>query len=435
MRVKKATLTLSQWEIQISSTTYLIVLLIIIICITSCIYAAQKGLKEMPAITMRGVAPSGSGNSLLERFPPIWKHLSFEWRWIFRDMNRAKVRTLIGIIGVIGGLTLIIAGFGFKDSIKYSNDYVYNIQYKYQEKLLLSNLTAEDKNEIEELAEDYQWIYEAPARFSTEQDEKNGLLTVLDEGELYYFENLNQEEIDLQTQGVLISRKLAEKLALEKGDAFEIHIIGTRTYLSTVVADIIYSPAPQGIFISKVYYETLGVDFSPTAILVGDNDTSNSYSDVLSVQNIVTKETQEENMETMSRSVMTIIALLIIASIILSIVILYNLGTLNYIERYREYTTMKVLGFYRREIRVLILRESCFTLLVGGIIGIPVAIVFLSQFVGIVAFESFEWMPHLTALSFTIALSVIVFCSIAVALILGYRIKKVDMVEALKSVE
>lgn len=434
MQIKKATLTLPHWEIQVSLTTYLIVGLIVFICTVSCLIAAQKGLGEMPALTMRGVAPKSGSKMIIEILPSVWKRLSFEWRWILRDMNRSKARSIMGVVGVIGGLTLIIAGFGFRDSIAYSNGYVYHTQYKYQEKLLLHNPTSTDQSEIETRAENHQWVFEASAEFAGDQQEKKGLLTVLDEGELIYFENLAKKEIDLPQEGALISRKLAQKLGVAKGEPLKIHMIGTRTYLSTIIADIIYSPAPQGVFISKRHYENLAEHFSPTAVFVA-GDASASFTDIKSVQETVRVGDQEKNMEIMSQSVMTIIRLLIIASILLSVVILYNLGALNFVERYREYATMKVLGFHQHEIRSLALRECFFTTLTGWIIGVPVGILFLKKYISIVAFDAFEWMPHITPFSFVLASCVIIFCSAAVTVILSHRISKVNMVEALKSVE
>lgn len=435
MRIKKATLVLPKWEKKISVYSYLIAGVIVIICVASCIIASQKILKEVPAVSMRNKAPKGGSKILFEHIPSVWKIFSSEWKWIFRDINRAKLRTIIGIVGVAGGLTLIVAGFGFSDSINNSNNYVYQIQNKYDEKLLLNRTpTEEETEEINRRSKKYQWLMEKSSEFTYGDKTKKGLLCVIDEGDLLYFENLKKSEVTMNDDCAFITKRLAERLNIKTGDEVEVHIIGTQMTFTVKINEIIYSPSPQGLYITKNSFIDKNGEFEATSVLVA-NDSDVRYLDIGCVQEAVTKEAQKDNMNTMSKSVMTIIKLLIIASLILSVVIIYNLGALNYIERYREYATMKVLGFYQMEIRALMLRENILILVAGLIIGTPISIKFLKEYIGIVAFEAFEWVPQIDLISFVICVSVIVACSIITTLVLSHKVKKIVMVEALKSVE
>ena len=153
------------------------------------------------------------------------------------------------------------------------------------------------------------------------------------------------------------------------------------------------------------------------------------------VKETSTIENQFASMKIMTKSVMTIIYLMIVASVLLGCIIIYNLGMLNYIERFRDYATMKVLGFYQREIRNIIIRDSMITTIIGWIIGIPCGYKFLSFYIGIVQFKTFEWVPTLTKAGFIIASIVVIFCSLIVNIVVAHKVTKISMVEALKSVE
>ena len=438
MSIKKATLVLPSWEIKTSFITYLIVLLIVVCCLLSCVIASQRSLREVPAVSMRNKIPKEGKKIFFERIPFFWNRFSSEWKWIFRDISRAKLRTIVGIVGIAGGLTLIVAGFGFSDSINNSNYYVYHIQANYQQKLLLNDIVLpEDIIIIDGRAEKNQWVMENVAEFENDDINKKGLLSVMDEGDLLLFEDMNRKSISLTDNGAFITRKLANKIGVNIGDTVEIHVIGSQNYFQVKIDDIVYSPSPQGIFLTRDYFESLNGNFTPTSVLVKDNNNTvyNVYTDVASVKESVTVEMQEENMNIMSKSVITIIRLLIIASLLLSAVIIYNLGSLNYVERYREYATMKVLGFYQKEICALMLRENVFILLIGLILGVPISIKFLNEYIGIVAFDSFEWIAQINPLSFGMCIAIIAVCSIAVTLLLSKKVKKIIMVEALKSID
>ncbi|MDR2043592.1 MAG: ABC transporter permease [Clostridium sp.] len=436
MALKKATLVLPRWETRTSYATCLLVAAITVVCTCSCLAASRRSLTEVPAVSMRTKPPKEGTESFFEKIPFLWSLFSSAWRWIFRDVSRAKLRTLIGIVGVAGGLTLIVAGVGVRDSIRSSNEYVYHVQNRYQEKLLLASAASdEDKALIEERTDKGQWLMEQAAEFTAAGDSRKGLLTVADGMDLLYFEDPDRKPVKLSEDGVLLTRKLAERLGAQAGEEIRFRVIGTQLTLTAKIAQIIYSPAPQGIFIARKYFEAIGGDFAADSILISNEAQGRSYSDIPSVREIVTIEAQEENMNTMLRSVMTIIGLLIVASLVLSSVILYNLGTLNFMERRREYATMQVLGFYQKEIRSLMLRENVLILTAGLLLGAPVSLKFLEGYLGIIAFDSFEWIPQIHPLSFALCVGVIALCSVATTLVLSWKAGNIVMAESLKSME
>ena len=186
---------------------------------------------------------------------------------------------------------------------------------------------------------------------------------------------------------------------------------------------------------SKEAWEDLNQDFLVTSVLIGSKDDYNTLDDKEYIKEITSINKQIENMDKMAKSVMTVIALLIVASVLLSSVILYNLGMLNFVERSREYATMKVMGFKQKEIRSLSLRDCLITTSLGWIIGIPIGFAFLNAYINTVSFNTFEWIATLYPVSFIIVSVVVIVCSLLVSLFISYKVKNINMVEVLKSVE
>lgn len=436
MKVKKTTLTLPEWKIEISYVTYLILAAIVLICTAAAVIAAQRGLHGMPAETMRGMAPKVGSKSTLENHKRFWRIFSIDWRWTFRDISRSKIRTLMGIIGVTGSMMLMIAGLGFKNSIDYSNDYVYSKQYKYSIKAQMGRTSNEGKRQLEELAGEHQWMEEKGVELYFGALKKTGVISILEEGNFVNLENLKGESIKLPEEGVVITRKVAKSLGAHIGDTISFRVAGNKQYLKAIIKDIAFAPSPQGLFLSKYYWEEgLRQTFSSSAVLIGDEKAYDKLTKLQYVKDVITKDKQIKNMDKMAKSVMTIIYLMIAASVILSIVILYNLGMLNFVERTREYATMKVLGFYQSEIIRIALRDCFVTTSIGWLSGIPIGLKFLKTYIGVVSFNSFEWVAEISVLNLTIASVIVIGCSVSVSLLLGYRVKKINMAEALKSVE
>lgn len=187
---------------------------------------------------------------------------------------------------------------------------------------------------------------------------------------------------------------------------------------------------PQGLFIPEKNY----TDFIPNSVYMDEA----AYEDAQNMPYLFgfsSIEDLDSNTDDMMRSVRTIAYILIFAAFLLCAVILYNLGTLNFVERYREYATMKVLGFYRKELRKIILADCILTLITGLAIGIPFSRFFLKIYIQFVSMDSMEWIPAITNLHFILAIFAIVFFALMINLIITRKIKKVDMVEAMKAME
>lgn len=441
MKVKKATLTMPIWQVELSYRTYIIIAGIVFVCVLATVLASSKSLKKLPCESMRAEAAGTNNKKGLINPERLlgWNKLEYNTKWMIRDIFQNKTRWIMSIIGVAGSMVLMMAGLGFKDSIDFSNDYVYNEQFTYEYKIVCNpqysdeafdELMSLTKNEVQQIYEVNLEMY-----YSDGELKEMRVLSVLDEGDYIHLEDLNGDSVQLANTSVAISKKTAEKLNVGIGDKIKCRIIGEIDFVEFTITDIVVSPSPQGIFISSEYWNNeLDRNFVASSLLVSERDYE-AIKDLEIIKETASIEQQLSNMKIMTKSVMTIIYLMIVASVLLGGIIIYNLGMLNYVERFREYATMKVLGFYQREVRSVIIRDCMITTIIGWLVGIPIGFKFLDFYIGIVQFKSFEWVPTLNNSSLVIASIAVICCSVVVNLIVAHKVTKISMVEALKSVE
>lgn len=428
MGVKMTTLALPEWKLVHSPLSFGLLLLIALICMFAAMWAAGRGLRGLPAQTMRGTA-SEKAMKTEKNNEKKWARIPYFWRWVLRDIGRNKARFCMGVIGVAGGLLLLIAGLGIRNSIQYSNDFVFDQQYRYEAKGVLE--TAGRKPQLDG---EHQWLEESSIDLEAEEGEDRLTLTVCDEGGLIRFFDREDREIQLPDEGALVSAKTAENLNISAGDTVRMRIAGSTEWIEVKIAGVSKTLSPQGLFFSKTAFESLGQTFVETSV-VTKSISEEELKQTEGIKSAISKERQYENTNTVAESVMTIVKLLIIASVLLSVVILYNLGILSFVERTREYATMKVLGFFQSEIRSIALRECVLSTVIGWLIGIPAGIKFLELYIRIVSFDNFEWVSEISPVTILIASVVIVGTSFAVNLLISHKVRKINMVEALKSLE
>lgn len=436
-RAFKALYSLPKYTVLSSAVSYLLPLAIAVICTITTILSCRKDLRGMVAESLRGDIPSGGKKILLEKINFLWNRINLDSRWSLRDISANKVRTVMGIIGVVGCMMLIMAGLGAQNTLNHSNEYIYNTEYKYNTKAVLtSNATDKNRDEIESLIDGKkQWAMESSADLKNGDKEKKLMVEVFDEGDYVNLETTEGTFKKLPEEGAFITRKTAEVLNLNKGDKIKFRITGESDYIEVKVEDILKCPSPQGVFMSKKSFESLGETFKGNALLMENKEVKDSIKDLSYVSEYSTIKEQEESAGTFADSLQMIFMIMIFAAITLAVVILYNLGVLSYTERNREYATLKVLGFYQSEITKFALRENIITTVAGWLIGVPVGFAFLNVYMKVVSLDTFDMLIKLSWQRLLIATIITVGCSIGVSLILSLKVKKINMVESLKSVE
>ena len=437
LNLQKKFYTMPEWKGEVSWVSYLVVIIVVLSCTVTTILASNKGTKGMPAETMRAAAPKGGKQIALEHWHSFWNRLPFEWKWSLRDISRRKTQTIIGIIGVLGCMMLLIASFGMRDSLNHANQYLFGTQYNYTLKaILLPTATDNEKTDLLRLVkDDGQWVQENNVEIQTDRNNKMYIISILDDGNFIHLKKENGEVATLPSNGVAISRKVAQQMKIEIGDTLEFRVPGEHSYCTVTVSEIVTPPSPQGIYISKTEWRNLGQTFSATALLIGNDMKKSDVNSLSYIKEVTTLKDQLTSANEILNSIKIIIVMLLVAAILLSVIILYNLGVLSYTERSREYATLKVLGFHQNEIRAFVLRDNAVNIVIGWVLGVPMGFLFLKSYVSTATTDSFEYIPYLTPLNFIIASCITVGCSLGVSIIISRKVKKMDMVEALKSVE
>ena len=429
---------------------------LIYLCIVGAtLYTILKEVKETPATLLRPKAPKYGKRVLLERVGFIWKRLKFSHKVTVRNIFRYKKRFLMTIIGIMGCTSLILAGFGLKDSISsiLPNQYEDICHYDMLVSLKTA-LTEEQRNSyIENLKqkEDIQEVVETYMESGTagkgENSETVQIVVPSDNQEIDKVIKLRdvktEEPFTLSEEGIIITDKLAELIDTKVGDTItvttaddiekEIRVVGiTENYISHYV------------YMSKaLYQQVFGEEYSTNVLLVQDNNLNEdqeetvmqelvAQNEVLSVT--LTTTTMKTLDDTMS-SLNYVVVILIVSAGLLAFVVLYNLSNINIGERIRELATIKVLGFYDREVYDYITRETVILTIIGILLGL-VAGYFLNFYIlGTCEINILRFEKVIHPISYLYATVITLVFSIIVNIVTYFALKKIDMIGSLKSVE
>lgn len=217
IETQRAFHSLPSWSIKNSVVTYSLIILVILMCSFTAFFAYRSSVKQSPAEAMREKPLKSVENSIIEKICPLlWRKMSFEWKWAMRDVARNKFRTLISIIGVLGSMLLLIAAFGLRTSVEYTNNYIYGTPYSYDAKISINaNSNKTEKDILYDLVNDKnaQWIEEASIEVKNDEDTvMSSTLTIVDKGDYVVAYNngtISGEKVDFSGNDVVISKKLA----------------------------------------------------------------------------------------------------------------------------------------------------------------------------------------------------------------------------------
>ena len=423
--------------------------------------AAYSSLRETPAALMLPRTPKAGKRILLERVRPLWRRMSFSWKVTARNIFRYKRRFFMAIIGIAGCSALLLTGLGLQDAINDIIDKQFYDIYDYQLTVRADDEASEQSQEEAEavLSEDGRVSDFTAVRSENMiasvpggDDEQRFELVVPSDVDAFdgFVDVRNRqsgEHIDVDAAGVVLAEKLATRLGLSVGDTFVIQeedAIGNATGAEHefTVGGIMENYVSQYVFMSRqVYEESFGEPSFTTyyAKTVEDEAQREALSDeLLAIDGVKTASYNDETVDTyrtMLRSVDSVVVVLVVAAAALAFVVLYNLTNINISERAREIATLKVLGFMPGEVNAYIFRETVLLSLIGAIVGIPLGIV-MEHFVVLTAEVDqvmFGRDIHLT--SFVLGFVLTMAFTVIVMLAMRGKLRKIDMVESLKSVE
>ena len=428
------------------------------ICIVGAtLYSILRELTHTPATLLRPKAPKIGKRVLLERITPIWKRLNFSQKVTIRNIFRYKKRFLMTIIGIFGCTSLILAGFGLKDSIskilpyQYENIFNYDMQIAIKSSLedsqkqsLIDELR--NKEGVQEVTENY--IISGTASKDGQEDiqiivpkSAEEMKKVISLRELKTEEEINLDEAS--KDGVIITDKLAELIGAKEGDT--ITIKDTNDIEKEVkVSKIAENYISHYIYMSVEYYESLyGKAYTTNVLLLKDNNLSEEQEEQISkelvnkneVSTVSLTSTIMRTLDDTMNSLNYVVIILIVSAGLLAFVVLYNLSNVNISERIRELATIKVLGFYDKEVYKYVSRETVLLTAIGIALGLIGGYFLNFYIIGTCEIDMLRFVKIIDPLSYLYSILITVFFTIIVNIVTYFALKKIDMIGSLKSVE
>lgn len=416
------------------------------------LWACLATLRETPASLMRPRTPKAGKRVFLEYIKPLWRRMSFIHKVTARNLFRYQKRFWMTVIGIGGCTALIIAGFGMRSSLLFTMSRQYDELFHYSAQVTLAdNALPEERAAVEDfLAGDSRVVNYIPCAASsatvvTPSYSTTAYVEVMASDEIGkvvdLFDYKSGDPITMGDEGVYIDQKLSELLKVSVGDTF---FLDGDVRGDVTVAGIYEHYTGHFIYMTPGYYENaLHADDEPNAYLLNftsdDTDTCNAiFEKLLDMSGVATtsrmRDTQDTYMHSMER-VDFVVVIIILAAAALAMVVLFNLSNINITERQRELATIKLLGFYDGEVSAYVYRENIVLTVFGILLGC-----FMGHWLHIYLVRSTEidlmMFGRQTAPSaYVYAAILTMLFSVLVNVLAHFKMKKIDMVESLKSAE
>ena len=420
------------------------------------VYSCIKSLLSMPAKLMRPKAPKAGKRVILEKIPFIWSHLNFTRKVTARNLFRYKKRFLMTIIGVAGCIALIIAGFGLRDAISSMIPCQYGEIFKYQLQVSLkNNLSEKEINNCYEKVVSNTGVKSAikinmQSTKILKDDNNQSIQLIVPQENLDDYITLRnrkkpEEKYLLDDKGIIISEKLASLLNIKVGDTITIENEENEK-VDVLVSGITENYISHYIYMSKELYKNLyKKEAVPNVILAITENASQDEEDLLgksileNMSETVSSVTFNSKVTDIFNDVMNnlslVVWILIIAAGLLALVVLYNLSNANITERIRELATIKVLGFYDKEVFEYVAKEMVILTVLGILVGM-VAGNFLTTFIiKTCELDMLMFNPSIKVSSYIYGIIITLVFAGIVNIGTYFSLKKINMIESLKSVE
>ena len=410
--------------------------LVILCSMLSSYISIYKILKLSPSQALRPKTQKAGKKILFEKLS-LWNKLSFDTQYNLRDICRSKLRSFMVVLGCAVGMLLMIYGVGCMTMVQDLEDitFKYSQPAKYQVQLSSDISKQEMKNLSQKL--DGELVMMDSIEISKYKDpslsqKKKQSLTVLEGKHLYNVLSLDNKVENLKTGTIGVSRKLSEDLNIHVGDQVYWHLYSKNTWHSARVGVIYRNNETQGIAYLKSDYEKLNEDYAPSILMT--NKDPKKYKNLSYVESINTKKAMKKAFESSMEVVNILVYMMILFSMILIVVVLYNSSSLSFHERIKEFATLKVLGFRSSHIKSIINKQNIVLSCIGILIGIPFGNMSLNAMMNSNG-ENFDYALQIPVINYVISGVLVLLVSILVGFLFSKRIKNLDMVEALKANE
>ncbi len=412
-------------------------------------YACYTELKQMPAVLMRPKAPQSGSRVVLEYMTPLWNRLSFLNKVTVRNLFRYKKRLIMTISGIMGCTALILCGFAIKDTVTDLMPRQYQYIYRYD---LMAVASPEENTKLlsylknNENIADFLNVQIDSVKLKNQigKEQKIQLIVVPQNAEFYnyiHLENTQGKQVELKEKGIYITQNAAELLHLNREETVFLQNLKLVQKEATVM-EIVKNYLGNAVYITQATYEELFEQYEPNGALIQLSDICTDHlgfaEELGRKEGILSSISTEELRRDFSKAFVLmnmIVYVILFLAAGLAFVVLFTLSATNISERIRELATIKVLGFYDREVHLYVNKETLILTGIGILLGLPLGDALGHCLTWVLRLPSIYFAVSIHKSSYFIAAGISFGFALLVDFITNHTLDRVNPVEALKSVE
>ncbi|MDO4492593.1 MAG: FtsX-like permease family protein [Clostridia bacterium] len=424
----------------VSALSWAALLITVLLSLAVCGFVYRKASHETAAELLRPKPPKSGTRILLERWTGLWRRLSFNGKMVVRNIFRNKGRSLLSLTGILCCNMLIVCSFSLQDSFSrfIGAHFTEGLAYDVRADLKSGAADRLSSYRVRMDAESVEGIMEKSVSVTGNGQTRVCLMTAIPQGQQSIRLGAGHENVPLPDNGALVSRKLCEELGVVPGDTLSVALTGDPEPVALRIEAYAETTIGQGIYLSDTAWNALRKGpFVPTALLLGNP--SDALVAELSASDDVAELKYPSRQHAQTLSIMdttaTAFTIFSLVALLLSFVICYNMGLMNFAERTRDYATLKVLGYHQREIRRLMMREQQIISVVATLLGIYPGMVLTDVILKMCEYDNMVFTAMFKNSSIVLACAISIAFAWFTQALLTTKVKKIDMVESLKSVE
>lgn len=423
----------------------LVIIITLFIMTIVTIISCGKELKEVPATLLRPKPPKSGKKAAVEKVNILWSKLSFTWKNTIRNIFRYKKRIVMTILGVAGCTALLVAGMGINDSINTISQLQYENIVKYDSMYILDDNAQTIEDDLLQILLNNGVVNPLLVNqnaYTFEFNNKTEDVYVIIPSDILAFNNyvsLNSKisniNISINDDGAIITEQMADLLEVNQGDLISIRDSNNELHL-IYVSDIVENYVSHYIYMSSNYYEEVFEEDISYNTIIADGKINKDIP--LTEYDVLTVNYTDDILETFDSFIVglnKIIILIVVCACLLAFIVLYNLTIINVSERRREIATFKVLGFYDKEISIYVYRETAILTVLGIILGLFLGIYLHRFIIATAQTDNIMFLKQIKWYSYIISAAITIIFSVLVQLIINVSLKKIDMIDSLKSIE
>lgn len=427
--------SMPKWGYSYSIKFYIVALAIVVICAFASYINCRKLINLNTVEILYARAPKDAKNCLFEKLP-FWKRFKFATKYNLRDMARAKIRSIIVVIGIGCGTILILCALGCNDTMDGMKSWMFDDLMKYESSIRISTLTP--KEEYTKIAEDEDgellMSSSVEVRYDNGKETAKTGLTVPQSDKLYTITDTNKKVCGLKDDEIYITENFAKEHGIKTGDELEIRTSGENEWKKVKVTGLIKNPNNQGIVMLESTLEKNGIDFVPTTIITSKSVDENKYENSDYVISVSSKSDMVKSWESNIEIFDVIIMIFVSFSFVLVFIVLQNAATLSFNERRKEFATLKVMGVKHTDLKKILRAQNLWLTIVGILAGMPFAIYVLR-----LMFETnggdVDYVAEITPLTYIISAMITYIVSLIINTVLSRKVRRIDMAESMKAAE